>query len=61
LGSVQGGQSLHGELHTCLPFLEVAAAGSADALVTGNLKHFKPARGRHGVSILPPAELLRLI
>jgi uncharacterized protein len=46
---------------TDLPFLEVAIAGSADALVTGNLKHFKPVRGRHPVSILSPAELLRLI
>jgi putative PIN family toxin of toxin-antitoxin system len=46
---------------TDLPFLEVAIAGSADALVTGNLKHFKPVRGRHDVSILPPAELLRMI
>jgi uncharacterized protein len=41
-----------------LPFLEVAIAGSADALITGNLKHFNPAR-RHGISILSPAEFLR--
>src|SRR5580765_5959005 len=27
---------------TDMPFLEVAIAGSADAFVTGNLKHFKP-------------------
>jgi putative PIN family toxin of toxin-antitoxin system len=46
---------------TDLPFLEVAIAGSADALVPGNLKHFKPVRGRHSVSILSPAELLRLM
>ena len=46
---------------TDLPFLEVAIAGSADALVTGNLKHFKPVRGRHAVFILSPAELLSLI
>jgi putative PIN family toxin of toxin-antitoxin system len=46
---------------TDLPFLEVAIAGLAYALVTGNLKHFKPVRGRHSVSILSPAELLRLI
>lgn len=46
---------------TDLPFLEVAVAGSADAVVTGNLKHFKPVRGRHTVSILSPAEVLRRI
>lgn len=46
---------------TDLPFLEVAIAGSADALVTGNLKHFKPVRGHHTVSILSPAEVLRRI
>ena len=44
-----------------LPFLEVAIAGSADALVTGNAKHFKPLRGRHAISVVSPAELLRLI
>lgn len=42
-----------------LPFVEVAIAGLADALVTGNMKHFAPAR-RHGVSILTPAALLNL-
>jgi len=46
---------------TDLPFLEVAIAGAADGLGTGNLKHFKPARGRHHVSILSPTEILRLI
>ncbi|HWG49274.1 MAG TPA: putative toxin-antitoxin system toxin component, PIN family [Candidatus Acidoferrales bacterium] len=43
-----------------LPFVEVAIAGSADALVTGNTKHFTPAR-RHGVSLLTPAALLNLM
>jgi uncharacterized protein len=46
---------------TDVPFLEVAVAGSAAALVTGNLKHFKPVRGRHTISILSPVELLRFI
>lgn len=46
---------------TDMPFLEVAVAGSAAALVTGNLKHFKPIRGRHTISLLSPVELLRLI
>lgn len=36
-------------------FLEVASDGSADFLVTGNLKHF-PARQRHGVRVVSPRE-----
>ena len=43
---------------TDLPFLEVAAAGHADALVTGNTKHFKPRRGSHDVTICAPADFL---
>ncbi len=46
---------------TDLPFLEVATAGVADALVSGNLKHFKPRRGTHKVSVCTPAEFLRRI
>ena len=42
-----------------LPFLEVAVAGRADALITGNLKHFKPKRGQHHVHICTPAEFLK--
>lgn len=42
-----------------LPFLEVAASGSADALITGNMKHFKPRRGRHSVLVITPADFLR--
>ena len=41
-----------------LPFLEVAITGSADALVTGNTKHFKPRRGSHQVLICSPANFL---
>ena len=37
-----------------LPFPEVAVTGHADALVTGNTKHFKPRRGSHAVSICTP-------
>ena len=37
------------------PFLEVAVAGRADALVTGNMKHFPT---RSGLPILAPAEFL---
>lgn len=42
-----------------LPFLEVATAADADALVTGNLRHFKPRRGSHGINVCTPAEFLR--
>lgn len=41
-----------------LPFLEVALAGSADALVTGNASHFKPTRGRHQAAVIGPAKFL---
>ena len=40
-------------------FLEVALAGKARCLVTGNLKHY-PKRLRQGVLILPPSELLEI-
>ena len=36
-------------------FLEVAIEGSADFLVTGNLKHF-PVRRRYGVGVVSPRE-----
>lgn len=39
-------------------FLEVAVAGMADALVTGNRRHF-PARA--GISILSPQDFLKSI
>lgn len=45
---------------TDLPFLEVAVAGGASALVTGNARHFAPARDRYAVRILPPAAFLQL-
>jgi uncharacterized protein len=38
-------------------FLEVALAGRAQCLITGNLKHF-PAAARQGMRILSPAEFL---
>jgi uncharacterized protein len=44
---------------TDLPFLEVAISGRAEALVTGNVKHFKPRRGRHDVNVVSPADFLR--
>ena len=42
-----------------LPFLEVATSGAADALITGNILHFRPRRGQHWVPITTPAEFLR--
>lgn len=38
-----------------LPFLEVAVAGEADALVSGNTRHFKPTHGKHRVEVYDPA------
>ena len=35
-------------------FVEVAIAGEADAIVTGNIKHFVPKRGVLPVTILTP-------
>lgn len=39
-------------------FLEVAVAGAAEALVTGNVRHFQPAKGDPGVPVLTPAEFI---
>jgi len=44
-----------------LPFLEVAAAGSADSFVTGNARHFVSRRGHHAVRIATPREMLELL
>lgn len=38
-------------------FLEVAVAAHADALITGNTRHY-PARYRHGATVLDPAAFL---
>jgi putative PIN family toxin of toxin-antitoxin system len=43
-----------------LPFLEVATAGAADALVTGNQRHFTPVAGAHEVRVLAPTEFITL-
>jgi putative PIN family toxin of toxin-antitoxin system len=42
------------------PFLEVASAGGADCLVTGNLAHF-PSNARAGVAVLSPAEFMAAV
>ena len=53
------------ELATQLPdpedrmFIEVAVRSFADALVTGNIKHF-PTSQRHGVHVLTPRQFLDL-
>jgi len=38
--------------------LDLAIAGHADAVVTGNKKHFAAAGKRFGISILSPSEFL---
>jgi uncharacterized protein len=43
------------------PFLEVAIAGYADALVTGNVRHFRTGYGKVLVPILDPAATLAAI
>lgn len=53
------------ELATQLPdpedrmFIEVAVRSFADALVTGNIRHF-PTSQRHGVHVLTPRQFLDL-
>ena len=41
-----------------LPFAEVANSGGAEALGTGNLKHFS-GLSEHGVLVLSPAQFLK--
>jgi uncharacterized protein len=41
-----------------LPFLEVAVAVAADALVAGNVRHFRPVRGANVAAIRSPTEFL---
>lgn len=40
------------------PFLEVALTGRADALITGNARHFHPS---HGITVVSPSGLLKVI
>ncbi len=39
-------------------FVEVAIAGGADAIVTGNTKHFIPKKSELPVSVLTPRQLV---
>lgn len=43
-----------------LPFTEVALSGKADALVTGNTKHFA-GLGKYNVTVLSPSALIQRI
>jgi uncharacterized protein len=43
-----------------LPFLEVAHAGAAAYLITGNEKHFQPTRGSSTVPVVSPAGFLSI-
>ena len=40
------------------PFLEIAVAGKADLLITGNLGHY-PSASRHGTRVVSPADFIR--
>lgn len=39
-------------------FVEVALAGAADALVTGNVRHFRPTSGRLSIPVLTPRQVV---
>jgi putative PIN family toxin of toxin-antitoxin system len=41
-----------------VPFIETAVAGAADAIVTGNVRHFRAKEGRLDIDVLTPRELL---
>jgi putative PIN family toxin of toxin-antitoxin system len=44
-----------------LPFIEVAATGGADALVTGNARHFQVKEGRLAIPVVSPRQFLDLL
>ncbi|MDP2912246.1 MAG: putative toxin-antitoxin system toxin component, PIN family [Candidatus Omnitrophota bacterium] len=41
------------------PFLEIALAGKARCLVTGNMIHY-PVSGRHGMTVVSPKEFIEI-
>ena len=43
------------------PFIEVAVAGGADVIVTGNVADFKIAEGRLGVRVVTPRRFLDIL
>lgn len=46
---------------TDLKFLEVAVAGGADAIVTGNLRDFKVSEGAIDIRVVTPRQFLEMI
>ena len=58
-GEVAGGTKLGARLPDPAdePFVEVALAGRAEYLVTGNRRHY-PSRACHGIKVISPAEFL---
>ncbi len=46
---------------TDLPFLEVAATGVADSLVTGNTSHYIPTHGSPPVSVVSSRQYIDLL
>lgn len=44
-----------------LPFLDVASSGGADALLAGNIRHFKPRRGQHSVLVTTPSDFCSML
>jgi putative PIN family toxin of toxin-antitoxin system len=42
-------------------FVEVAVAGGADYLITGNGKHFAPAQASYSIAVLTPREFIELL
>ena len=40
------------------PFIEVAVTGGADAIVTGNVRHFRFAGGHLAIPVLTPRQML---
>lgn len=41
------------------PFLEIALAGGAQCLVTGNIKHYPPD-ARHGIEVISPRSFIEI-
>jgi putative PIN family toxin of toxin-antitoxin system len=43
-----------------LPFIEVAVAAAVDAIVTGNVRHFRAAEGKLAIDVVTPRRFLAL-
>jgi putative PIN family toxin of toxin-antitoxin system len=44
-----------------LKFIEVAVAGGADAIVTGNARHFRVAEGRLDLPVVSPRRMVEML